>query len=119
MKNKVSFYFLFLLLILAAFNFSGCSKLSGPSDQDVIKAVNESGLFRGGQGQLTLQQPIVILEKGDRNKDGSWPVKAKVTFTTYVAKDKISAPETHVIIFNMYKTKDNAGQLVWIAKLGS
>ncbi len=119
MKNKVTFYFVFLLLVVSAFNFSGCSKLFGPSDEEVIKAVTESGVFKGGMGGLTLQPPIKILEKGSRNKDGSWPVKVKVIFTFYVNKEQVSAPQEKTSVFNMYKSKDSAGKTVWKAVLSS
>jgi hypothetical protein len=119
MKNKVPFYVVFLLLMVVALNLSGCSKLFGPSDQDVIKAVNESEFFKGGVDGQTLQLPIVILEKGDRNTDGSWPVKVKVTFTYYENKGQISAPVNKTLVFKMYKDKDSTGQTIWKAKLGS
>lgn len=117
--RKVPFYLVSLLLIVVAFNFSGCTRLFGPSDPEIIKAINESGVFKGGFGQLTLQSPIVILEKGGRNNDGSWPVKVKVTFTYYVTKEKISAPEEKTVAFKMYKAKDSTGHIVWKAVLGS
>jgi len=119
MKNKASFYFVFLLLMVFAFNFSGCSKLFGPSDEEVIKAINASGVFMGGDGGLTLQAPIVILEKGGRNKDGSWPVKVKVTFTYYINKEKISAPQEKTRIFYMHKAEDTASHTIWTATLDS
>ena len=119
MKIKVPFYFALLLLTIFAFNVSGCSKLFGPSDEDVIKAVSESGVFKGGFGGLTLTAPIVILEKGGRNKDGSWPVKVKATFTHYINKTDISAPMDQTLIFNMQKAKDNADHTIWKATLTS
>jgi len=115
MKNKVTLYFAFLLIVVSAFSFAGCSKLVGPSDQDVINAINETGMFKGGFGELTLQSPITILEKGNRAKDGSWPVKVKVVFTAYVSKDKVSAPLERTLVFNMHKIKDNAGKTAWKA----
>ncbi|HUJ18147.1 MAG TPA: hypothetical protein VL197_09150 [Nitrospirota bacterium] len=117
MKNKVAIYFVFLLLIVSAFNFSGCSRLFGPSDEDVIKAVNESAAFKGGLSGLTLQPPIKILEKGSRKSDGAWPVKVKVTFTAYMSKDKISAPMERTLVYDMRKTKDSTGKTVWTASV--
>ncbi len=115
MKNKVAIYFVFLLLMVSAFNLSGCSKLFGPSDQEVINALNESGVFK----DLTLQSPIVILEKGGRDKDGSWPVTVKVIFTYVIKNDQISAPVEKTLVFKMLKSKDDTGHSVWKVKLGS
>jgi hypothetical protein len=119
MKNKVPYYVVFLLFVVFGFNLSGCSKLFGPSDQDVIKAINESEFFKGGVDGQTLQLPIVILEKGGRNTDGTWLVKVKVTFTYYENKDKISAPMNKTLVYKMYKDKDSTGHTIWKAKLRS
>lgn len=59
---------------------------------------------------------IVVLEKGDRNKDGSWPVKVKVVFTYFVNKEQISAPTEKTLTLNMYKAKDSAGKTIWKEK---
>ena len=118
MKNKAPFYIAVLLFMVSVFNLSGCSKLSGPSDEDVIKAITASGIFKGGFGELTLTKPVVSLEKKGRNKDGAWPVKVKVTFTVYVKKDQISAPMEKTIMINMIKGKDAAGNSAWKAVAG-
>jgi hypothetical protein len=117
MKRKVTCYLIFLLITMSALNLTGCSKLVGPSDQDVIQAVNESGLFKGGFGGLTLTSPIVMLEKGKRTEEGYWPVKAKLQITYYLNKDQVSAPEEKIVVFHLYKEKDSSGQTVWKAKL--
>ena len=113
MRTKPICYFTFLLLIVSALSFSGCSKLFGPSDAEVIKAIDESGVFK----DLTMQSPIVILEKGGRNKDGAWPVKVKVKFTYAISKDQASAPIEKTLIFYMHKAKDSAGKDTWNAAL--
>ncbi len=121
MKRKVTIFSVFLLLVVLAFNFSGCSKLfgpSGPTDEDVIKTISASDYFKGGVGGITLQSPPVILEKSSRNKDGSWPFKVKVVFTVYMSQDKISPPMEQTRIFNMYKVKDSAGKTAWKAVMG-
>jgi len=115
MRTKTIFYFAFLLLIASAFSFSGCSRLFGPSDEEAIKAINESGVFK----DLVLQSPVVILEKGGRNKDGAWPVKVKVIFTYEIKNKQMSAPMEKMLIFNMRKAKDSAGHTIWNTQLGS
>ncbi len=117
MKKTARFCFLLLLIIVASLNYAGCSKLLGPSDQEVIKAVGESGVFKGGFGGLTLQSPVTVLEKGSRKKDGAWPVKVKATFTAYISKDVISAPMERTLVFDLRKTRENAGDAVWTASL--
>lgn len=119
MKRNMRLYFIFIVLMVLAFDLSGCSKLLGPSDEDVIKAINEGGFFKGGHDDLTLQKPIVVIEKGSRNKDGSWPVKVKVSFTYYTNKETISPQVEKTLVFNLYKIKDAAGPTTWKAKIGS
>jgi len=116
MKSKVKYIALFLLVMVCTFSFSGCSKLFAPSDEEIIKTI--SGLFKGGYGELTLQSPIVVLEKGRRNKDGSWPVKVKVVFTSFVNKEKISSPTEQTLSFNFFKAKDSSGKTIWKAEPG-
>ena len=116
MKSRMKYISLFLLIIVYAFSSAGCANLSGPTDEDVIKAIKDSGRFAGGFGGLTLQAPIVVLEKGSRTKDGFWPVKAKVVFTYYVSKEKASAPEEKTLDLKMYKAKDRAGKTIWKAE---
>ncbi len=120
MKSKAtifSVFSVFLVLMVLAFGFSGCSRLFAPSDEDAVKAISESGYFAGGIGGFTLQSPIKILEKGNQNKDGSWPVKVKAFFTVYLTKDQISQPLERTMIFNVTKAKDSAGKTIWKAAM--
>jgi hypothetical protein len=111
MKKNISWYLVFMLLLVSAFSFSGCSKLFGPSDADVIKALNESGVFK----DLNMQSPIVVLEKG-RRKDGSWAVKVKIKFNFEMQNKQMSAPVEKTPVYNLYKTKDDKGHTVWKVK---
>lgn len=115
MRIKPICSFAFLLFMVSLFSFSGCSKLSGPSDAEVIKAVSESQFLTHN---VTLQPPVVIVEKAGRNKDGFWPVKVKVIFTYEIKDKQVSAPMQQTLIFNMDKQKDNEGHSVWKAALG-
>ncbi len=114
MRTKQVCYFIFLLFMMSLFSFSGCSRLSGPSDAEAIKAISEIEFFKN---QATLQQPVVIVDKGSRNKDGSWPVSAKVKFTYAVSKDQVSPPVENTLVFNLRKAKDSAGNDTWKAAL--
>ncbi len=113
MRTKSIYCFAFLILIVSLFSFSGCSRLSGPSDAEAIKAISEIDFFKH---QATLQQPVVIVDKGSRNKDGSWPVKVKVKFT-FETKQGASAPVENTLVFNLSKAKDSAGKDTWKAAL--
>jgi len=117
MKRNVTYLSLFLLIIMSAVSFIGCSNMTAPTDEEVVKAINENNYYKSGTGVFTLIAPIVILEKGGRNKDGSWPVKIKVIITHKVGEDKVSAPIERTPTFNMYKEKDSAGKVMWRAEL--
>jgi hypothetical protein len=95
---------------------SACS--IAPSDADVIKAVSQSDFFTGGHGN-TLQEPVVVLERGKRNKDGTWPVKVKMKFTFRKNDGKESAAMVSSPMFRIRKVKDAAGKDEWKAELGS
>ncbi len=114
MRTKQVCYFIFLLFMMSLFSFSGCSRLSGPSDAEVIKAVSDSEFFAH---DVTLQPPIVIMEKNGQKKDGSWPVTVKVKFTYAVGKGQVSAPIEKTLVFYLRKAKDSAGKDTWKAAL--
>jgi hypothetical protein len=113
MRPKTIFYSAFLLFMVSAFSFSGCSKLFGPSDADVIKAINESGAFK----DLTMQSPIVVLKKDGPNTDGSWTVKIKVIISYEIQNKQMSAPVEKTPVYTLVKSKDNTGQTVWKVKI--
>jgi hypothetical protein len=113
MRTKTIYYLAFLLLMVSAFSFSGCSKLSGPSDAEAIKAISENEFFAH---EVTLQPPVVVMDKGSRTKNGDWPVTVKVKFT-FATKDGVSAPVEKTLVFNLRKAKDSAGKDTWKAAL--
>ncbi len=115
MRAKTIYYVAFLLLIVAVFSFSGCSKLFGPSDAEVIKAINESGALK----DLTMQAPIVVLKKDGPNKDGSWTVQVKAIFSYEIGNKQMSAPVEKTPVYNLVKSKDDKGHTVWKVKFGS
>jgi len=94
---------------------SACSV--APTDADVIKAVSQSDFFAGGHGN-TLQEPVVVLERGKRNKDGTWPIKVKMKFTFRKSDGKETVMESSPL-FRIRKVKDAAGKDAWKAELGS
>ena len=114
MKNKVSWYLVLMLLMASVFGVSGCSRLSGPSDAEAIKAITDSGAFT----DLNMQAPVEVLEKGKQKKDGSWSVRVKITFTYEMGNKQMSAPMEKTPVYNLIKSKDKAGQTIWKVKRG-
>jgi len=107
-----------LLLIVLALNVSGCSKLFGPSDTEVIAAINDTGLFSGGVEKFTLNAPIVVLDKGLFSSDGAWQVKVKLTYTYTMAGGRETKPIEKIQSFRIFKSKDSSGNVVWKAASG-
>lgn len=117
-KVKLSVKVLYALLVLIfAFNAAGCSRLFGPSNEDAIKAINESGLLKSAGFAVT--SPVTILEKGKQRPDGSWPVKVKLTVSFTMKKDGVETKqETETTpTFFIKKSKDNTGKAIWTATL--
>lgn len=89
------------------------------SDDDLIKAIDDSGVMKREDGSLTVVPPIKIVERGKRNKNGSWPVKVKFTITYKMKDGKVSPPTETTSLFTIVEEKDPAGKSVWKARLGS
>lgn len=116
MKNRLRMVVFSILLLTVVFNISGCSKLFGPSDEEVIQAINNTGLFSGGVEKFSLKSPIQIVDRGWRNGDGSWPVTVKMTVAYTLIGGKESPPKEKTSMFKFYKSKDSSGKITWIAK---
>jgi hypothetical protein len=119
MKNRMKVFSALLMLSMAILSLGGCSKLFGPSDEEVIKSINDSGLFSGGVEKFTLKAPIVILEKGLFSRDGAWPVKVKLTYSYTMAGGRETEPKEKIQLFRISKSKDSSGKTVWKATAGS
>ena len=48
-----------------------------PSDEDIIKAIDDSGIMKREDGSLTVVPPVKVVQKGKQDKNGSWPVKVQ------------------------------------------
>jgi hypothetical protein len=90
-----------------------------PSDEDIIKAIDDSGIMKREDGSFTVVPPVKVVEKGKRNKSGSWPVKVKFTLKYKMKDGRISPPTGTTTLFSIFEAKDNAGKSVWKAQLGS
>jgi hypothetical protein len=118
MNKRMNVVSIALLLIMFALNASGCSKLYGPSDEEIIKAINDTGLFSGGVEKFTLTAPIVILDKGLFSSEGAWPVKVKMIYTYTMTSGHETKPTEKIQSFRIIKSKDSSGNPVWIAIAG-
>lgn len=117
MRGRAARIFTVLFLTTLILSVAGCSKLSRPSDADVIKAIEDSGILKSGD--FTITAPLVILKWGDQKKDGSWPVTVKMTIVIKMPDGKILEPRENTTIFRIFKSTDSAGHKVWKAVLGS
>jgi hypothetical protein len=106
-----------LALVALVAGVGGCSRFFGPSDQEILKAINASEKLK--QTIFTVSSPIVIVDKGKRNPDGSWPVrvKMKITYTRHKDTDTWPAEQEIDPTFKIYKMKDDKGNTIWKAEL--
>jgi hypothetical protein len=106
-----------LLLLALVFNAAGCSKLFAPSNDDILKAINDSETFKSSG--FTVTSPIAIVEKEGKRDDGSWPVKVRFKLSFMYTKDGVATPRESETTTTVYisKSKDASGKTVWVAKL--
>jgi hypothetical protein len=119
MRNRRSEIFALFMLMLAACMWSGCTSNTQPSDEDIIKAIDDSGIMKRADGSFTVVPPVTVAQRGERNKDGSWPVKVTFTLTYKMNDGQISQPAQTTTSFRIIRSKDSAGKSVWKAQLGS
>jgi len=119
MKNRIKVLSILLMISMLILNMLGCSKLSGPSDDEIIKAIIDTGLFAGGVEKFTLKSPIVIVDKDMFSSNGAWTVKVKLTYTYMMAGSHETKPTEKIQTFRISKSKDSSGNTVWKAVPGS
>ncbi len=107
-----------LTLIALTVLMGSCSRFFGPSDEEILKAINGSEKLKQQTAVFTVTSPIVIVDKGKRNPDGSWPVrvKMKITYTRHKDTDKWPAEQEIDPTFKIYKVKDDKGNTTWKAE---
>ena len=93
--------------------------LTQPSDAEIIKAIDDSGVMKREDGSFTVVPPVKVVEKGKWNKNGAMPVKVKFTLKYKMKDGKISSPTATTSLFMISEVKDNMGKSVWQAQLGS
>ena len=115
MRWRISFLVLLVGILAIVVGINGCSGFA-PTDSEILKAIDESGLLKGKN--FTVTSPVSIVEKGKRKEDGSWPVKVKMTMTMQLLNGKVSEPRENMPTFRIFKSTDSAGHSVWKASLG-
>ena len=93
--------------------------LTQPSDAEIIKAIDDSGIMKREDGSFTVVPPVKVVEKGKWNKNGAMPVKVKFTLQYKMKDGKISSPTATTSLFMISEVKDNMGKSGWKAQLGS
>lgn len=119
MSNRIKVFPVLMLSIMIAFALFGCFKATPPTDEEAIKAIMDTGLFSGGVEKFTLTEPLVVVEKGKQNKDGSWTVKVKVSFSYKMADGTEKKLADKIQPFRLVGTKDSTGKTVWKARLSA
>ncbi len=120
MRNKVGGIFLLVAVVSLAFVGAACSaSTKPPSDKDIIKAIDASGIMKRADGSIEVVPPVIIAERGQRNKDGSWPVKVTFMLTYKMSEGQKSPPMKTTTLFRIFRGKDKVGKSVWQAQLGS
>lgn len=89
------------------------------SDEEIIKAIDDSGALKREDGSFVVVPPVKIVERGKRNRDGSWPIRAKFTIKVKMKDGKVSQPTETTSLFTISEEKDATGKSVLKAKLGS
>ena len=117
MRVRVAVVSLLFIVTALIVSTAGCSKFSQPSDAQILKAIDDSGVLKGKS--FTITSPLVIMERGKQNKDGSWTVRVKMTLTMQLPDGKTSEPKENNTYFRIFKGKDSSGHSVWKAILGS
>jgi len=114
-KRRNSIFIIAALLALASL-WSACSRnAQPPSDEEIIRAIDDSGIMKRADGSIEVVPPVRIAERGERNKDGSWPVKVTFTLTHRMSDGRKSPPMETTALFKISRGKDKAGTSVWVA----
>ena len=90
-----------------------------PSNEDIVKAIDDSGIMKREDGSLTVVPPVKVVEKGKLNKGGYWPVKVKFTLKYKMTDGRTTSPTETTSTFRIFEVKDNAGKPFWKAQLGT
>ncbi len=117
MKRSMNVFSLALALVIVL-SAGGCSQFFGPSNEEALKAINDSGLLKSSG--FTVTSPVTILEKGKKRPDGTWPFKVKLTVSYVSNKGGVSTPREMETTptFLVFQAKDASGKSVWSARLG-
>jgi hypothetical protein len=115
MKGRAAAAALLFLMAVVLVSVVGCA--SKPTDAQALKAIEDSGILKSQS--FTITSPLTVVERGEKKKDGSWPVRVKMTLTMTLPNGTVSEPKENDAWFRIFKGKDSTGHSVWKAALGS
>jgi len=107
MRNSIKVVSFLLLAVVIALTVVGCSKQTGPKDEDAIKAI-QSAIESNTKGN-TLKSPVVILERGKQHASGDFPIKVEYSIST-----KDGAVKKEVVTYNLSSSINDMGVTVWL-----
>jgi hypothetical protein len=113
MQRRRMFSAVVLTLVTVLIIASGCSLFSSPSDEEVLRALEDSGILKSGS--FSVVGTPVIVNKGSRGKDGFWPVSVKVTMIMQRPDGSNTEPKETTTTIRLKKVKDDAGKSSWKA----
>lgn len=116
MKQKTMTFSLLFFLTMMTMNAISCSYFSRPADEEVLKAINDSGVLTSKA--FTITSPLTVVERKGPNKDGSWTFRVKMTMTMLLPNGTTSKPKDNITYFRIFMAKDGSGKNVWKAQLG-
>jgi hypothetical protein len=104
-----------LVMVALVISVAGCSRFLGPSDEDILKAIEASGILKSAMVNVT--GPLAVVGRGGRTKEGYWPVKVKLTLVMQKPDGSMTEPREQTASFKIMPIKDTAGKRAWKAVL--
>jgi len=101
-----------LLIAAVLVSVLGCAK--EPSDEEALRAIDESGILK--QSGFTVTAPVTVVEKGRMQDDGSWLVKVKLTIATKMMDGQERTMEK-MAEFKIFRSPARIGPSAWKARL--
>lgn len=115
MKRTVSIVSMLIVLAVLLAATAGCSRFLRPTDEEVLKAIDDSRLLKGQS--FTITSPLLIVDRGSRDQYGFWRYKITMTLVMQSANGQMSEPKNNTITFKISRSKDSAGNVLWTASI--
>lgn len=109
MKRSMLFVSLVAMVMVVAFGLYSCAaKPAGPKDEDASKVIQ--AFIEGGPNGQAFKPPVVILEKGQKQPGGEYPVKVE-----YTLANPDGTTKKVTVTFNLTATVNDMGANAWNA----